>query len=431
MTREQAAEWERRTEREFDLWASSKFCDLLRKNNWYDMQDIAYIGYLLNGDSWAAIKYRLPRPGMPYALRIHLFEADRVLNPDTQAFYSMGVISRNPNNGNRIVSGVEIDSDGAVVAYWICNKYPYDPTNLYETSKWVRVEAFNWETGLPNILQICHDERPEQYRGVPYLAPVIEVLKQVSRYTEAELTAAIIKSFFTIFFEEQYPTGGTGIPVSEALNTQDKVSLDANDFELGPGTINALPPGYKANTVDGSRTLSTFEPFTNQLIKQIGAAIEMPNEVLMKAFNSSYSASRAALLQAWSVFKMRREWFARDFNQPIYEIWLMEAVATGRIEAPGFFDDLIIQKAWCGSQWYGPVMGVLDPVKEAQGAALRIAHGLSTREKEAAEMTGTDWDQNIEQLAMEQKTMEGLGVMVPGANIPLETIDEEGGKPKE
>ncbi|WP_094607742.1 phage portal protein [Sporomusa silvacetica] len=434
ITSKEAEEWGQIVKEEFDLWASSKFCDVLRKNNWYDMQDIAYQRYLIDGDSFAAFKYRVPVPGMPYSLRIQLFEASRICNPGVQsllgAISPWSVVVKNPDNGNRIINGVEVDDDGAVVAYWICNKYPYDPTNT-QLPKWVRVEAFGKLTGQPNILQISHDERPEQYRGVPYLAPVLEVLKQVGRYTEAELTAAIIKSFFSVFFKESY--AGTGFPIEQALSQRDKVSLNPNDFELGSGTMNVLPPGYDVTSVDASRTLSTYEPFTNQLIKQIGAGLEQPYEVILKAFNSSYTASRAALLQAWAAYKIRRVWFSRDFNQPSYETWLGEAVAIRRIKAPGFFTNPLIRKAWCNAEWYGPVMGVLDPVKEVQASAARVQQGISTREKEAAEMTGTSWDENIERLAIEQERMQALGLpLEPVAKTKTDEKEpEEGGSVKE
>lgn len=424
---EDAKAWQRKTEKEFHLWANSKFCDLHKKNNFYDMQDIAYVGYLLNGDSWVALKYRKPLPNMPYMLRLQLFEADRVCNPDSAVFGGMTLLSvqaKNPNNGNRILNGVEIDEDGAVVAYWICNRHLYDPTNMMQPAKWARVEAFGKDTGQPNILQICHDERPEQYRGVPYLAPVIEAFKQVGRYTEAELTAAIIKAFFTLFFEQQNGNDLGFDPVTEALSPEEKVSLNASEFELGPGSMNVLPPGFSVKSIDASRTLSTFEPFTNSIIKQIASCLEQPYEVLLKAFNSSYSASRAALLQGWAAYKIRRVWFTRDFNQPIYESWLAEAIAIGRIDAPGFFDDPLIRLAWCGAEWYGPVMGVIDPVKEAQGANLRIQLGLSTAEKEAAEMTGTNFDDNIQVRGMELRDMQAAGVI----NQPITTIIQKGGK---
>jgi lambda family phage portal protein len=409
----EAATWAKRTQEEFDLWASSKLCDIYRKNNFYDMQDMAYIDYLVDGDAFAVLRYQPPRPNMPYLLRLQLIEGTRVCNPGVQALIGAvvpwTVVVQNPDNGNRIVNGVEIDSDGGVVAYHICNRYPYDPTNLSQNPDWARVEAFGGVTGLPNILQISHDERPEQYRGVPYLAPVIEVIKQVSRYSNAELTAAIIKAFFTLFFTESMPHADGVEPVEavvQQLNGIPRQPLDPNSMELGPGTMNTLPMGYDVKTVDSQRSLSTFEPFTRELIKQIGAAIGQPYEVLIKSFNSSYTASRAALLQAWSEFKMRREWFARDFCQPTYEAWMAEAVFLGRIDAPGFFDDPLLHKAWCNTEWYGPVMGVLDPVKEAQAASARVLYGFSTREKESMEMTGTSWDENVERLAIEKAKLE-------------------------
>ena len=56
-------------------------------------------------------------------------------------------------------------------------------------------KAFGDKTGSPNVLMIYETERAEQYRGVPHLAPVIEALKQLTRYSEAEMMAAVINGF--------------------------------------------------------------------------------------------------------------------------------------------------------------------------------------------------------------------------------------------
>lgn len=422
LTAEQAKEWQRNTLREFNLWAESKACDLYRKNNFYDMQDIVYLSYLIDGDAWAAIKYRKPLPGCPYCTRIQLFEASRVCNPDaTTAFGPVSpwaVETINPKNGNRIISGVEIDSDGAVVAYWIANRVPFDLTNPAGKLDWVRVEAYGRRSGRLNVLQISHEERPEQYRGVPYIAPAIEVLKQVSRYTSAELTAAIVKSYFTLFFtSKDSSTGDMGDVLNSTYAPHERVvPEDLDGIEVGAGTLNLLPEGIDVKAIDGSRNLSTFEPFVNNLICQIGASLGIPSEVLLSRFQSSYSAARAALLQAAAVFRTRRTWFARDFCKPIYEAWLAEAVVIGRVKAPGFGSDPVITKAWSGADWFGPVMGLLDPVKEVNGAALRIKYGLSTAEREAAELTGTDFDSNVDQIAIEHGTWQGKGLEVPRAD---------------
>ena len=149
----------------------------------------------------------------------------------------------------------------------------------------------------------------------------------------------------------------------------------------------------------------------------------------MKCFNSSYSASRAALLQAWEQYKIRREWFARDFCQPTYEMWLAEAVAIGRVKADGFFSDPKIRFAYCNAEWYGPSMSILDPVRDVNGATLRIAAGLSTPEREAAEMTGSDFEENIKVIKRNLAQMIEAGITPANVNIVIEENgDEENGK---
>lgn len=420
---EEARAWARKVRTEFDLWAESKDCDIYRKNNLYDMQSIAYQGYLTDGDSFAVFRRKPTTPDMPYTLRLQLIEGNRVSNPLTDSTYvtgdPTGVEALNPNNGNRILNGVEIDTDGAIVAYWVSNQVPGEPITSVLTT-WARVEAYGKRTSIQNVLQISNDTRPEQYRGVPYLAPVIETLKQVYRYTNAELTSAIIKSYFALFFTEAVTNSGSlnDMLADNGVDDPTEPVVDVSEYNLGPGTLNALPKGVDVKSVDASNAQSTFEVFSTQLIKQIGAALNQPYEVLMKNFNSSYSASRAAMLQAWEEYKLRRKWFARDFCQPIYEVWLMEAVANGRIEAPGFFDDPLIRKAWCNADWFGPTMSILDPVKDMNGSTLRVQNGVSTREREAAEMTGTDLEENIAQLAFEKQLMEKYGMGLADAVNP-------------
>ena len=420
---EEARAWARKVRAEFDLWAESKDCDIYRKNNLYDMQSIAYQGYLTDGDSFAVFRRKPTTPDMPYTLRLQLIEGNRVSNPLTDSTYvtgdPTGVEALNPDNGNRILNGVEIDTDGAIVAYWVSNQVPGEPITSMLTT-WARVEAYGKRTSIPNVLQISNDTRPEQYRGVPYLAPVIETLKQVYRYTNAELTSAIIKSYFALFFTEAVTNSGSlnDMLADNGVDDPTEPVVDVSEYNLGPGTLNALPKGVDVKSVDASNAQSTFEVFSTQLIKQVGAALNQPYEVLMKNFNSSYSASRAAMLQAWEEYKLRRKWFARDFCQPIYEVWLMEAVANGRIEAPGFFDDPLIRKAWCNADWFGPTMSILDPVKDMNGSTLRVENGVSTREREAAEMTGTDLEENIAQLAFEKQLMEKYGMGLADAVNP-------------
>lgn len=427
MSPEAAKEWEKRTESEFSLWAENKYsCDATGMNTFAGMQQLALVSWLQSGDVFCVIKRREAKRQRPYSLRLHIVEADRVRTPIEYGGVTVGPMSegKNPENGNRIFDGIEVDDDGLAVAYYVHNTYPWQITS--EPTKWQRVEAIGERTGLPNVLHIMSSERPDQYRGVTYLAQVIEPLLQLRRYTEASLTAAIIQSFFTAWIITK--TDPTKIPVNEvgggniagipSMNPfADNMSLGQREYEMGPGQVVHLEPDEDIKFGDPNIPTAGFDAFVKTFCQQVGAALGLPYEVLLKTYNSSYSASRAALLEAWEEFRMRRAWFVADFCQPTYEIWLAEAVALGRIYAPGFFADPLIRAAWCGARWIGPVQGQLDPLKEANAAVTLTEHGFKTHEQITRELGGGDWEANVEQLATENRKLSearGLPVAIAG-----------------
>ena len=213
----------------------------------------------------------------------------------------------------------------------------------------------------------------------------------------------MVESFFTAFITTESDPSEN--PFNEVGSDYPEVSDDPNDYEMGPGQINMLRPGESITFGDPKRPASGFTSFEKAICEQVGAALEIPADLLLKSFNSSYSASRAALLEAWKGFKMRREWFANDFCKPIYEVWLTEAVALGRVSAPGFFTDPARRAAFLGSEWIGPSQGQLDPTKEIQAESMAVAEGFSTREQSTIRLNGGQWDANVEQLTRENEKL--------------------------
>ena len=98
-----------------------------------------------------------------------------------------------------------------------------------------------------------------------------------------------------------------------------------------------------------------------------------------------------------------RDDFVDSFCQPIYEEFLTEAVARGRIQAPGFFNDPAIRKAYCECTWPGPSQTSLNPVQEVTAAIKRVEQGFSTAQEETAKRTGGNYNRNIRQRAAEAR----------------------------
>lgn len=405
---EQAEEWEKNVKAEFKLWAERKdACDATRMNGFYEIQQLAFISWLMSGDVFVLLKHEETDKNRPYTLRLHVIEADRCSTPQSNVSYLYNMTEGKTESGNRIYDGVEVDESGGVVAYHIRNTYPFQVS--VEETHWTRIEAYGKETGLPNVVHIMNSERPEQYRGVSYLAQIIEPMLQIRRYTEAEITAAIVESFFTAFVKTN--VGADGLPFNDTTpEGEEKEKYDPNEYEMGPGQINVMNPGEEIQLAEPKRPASGFEGFVKAMCTQMGAALEIPRDLLLKEFNSSYSASRGALLEAWKSFRMYRGWFVSDFCNPIYEVWLSEAVATGRINAPGFFGDRRTKEAWMGAEWIGPSQGQLDPVKEITAEIMAVGEGFSTHEDSTVRLNGGNWGANMDKLETElKKKKEVLG----------------------
>ena len=394
LSAEEARAWNRKTKQEFELWAADLSCDFYGRNNFYELQRIAYANELTDGDCFCLFRRRVPRGDNPYSLKLQLIEAQRVSNPNG---YSIGVECAGKKKGSRIVNGIEVDKSGIMQAIWVSNRIWDELNTLNSELSWQRVKFQGEKSGLRNILHLCYDLRIEQFRGEPYLSPVIETIKNLSRYADAELTSAIIKAFFALFFEQDEGN----FDLNQMGFEKNEPCLDVDEYKAESGSEVALPRGVKVKSITNASAQSTFESFTTQFIQQISAALNLPAELLLKRFQSSYSASKAALLQAQEEFRQRRLAFVQDFCQPIYENFLIEAVALGRIEAAGFFDDAVKRRQWSSADWRTETSHLLDPLKEVQASQLKLALGLSTYEKEAAELTGTDFFENAESLKLE------------------------------
>ncbi len=273
------------------------------------------------------------------------------------------------------------------------------------------------------MLHLYRKLRIGQSRGVPDLAAVIEPLKMLERYTEAEITAAVMSGMFSVFVKT---SNGDGLNLDEEARPASPYSPGSalpepstgREVQMGSGAIIDLLPDEDVEFADPKRPNTAFDPFVMAILRQIGVALELPFEVLVKHFTASYSAARAALLEAWRFYLNRRAWLVSQFCQPVYEEWLSEAVAIGRIQAPGFFDDPAIRKAYCRAVWVGPGRGQINPDAETKASVRRIEAGISTREKEAMELDGSDFDILHTQLVQEKKMRVEGGLELPVALLP-------------
>ncbi|MBQ2617194.1 MAG: phage portal protein [Synergistaceae bacterium] len=387
MDEEQCAEWASVMEAEFDYWASSRNADFGRELTFYELQTLALKSILLDGEVIAILRSRKV-PGFPYTLCVQLVESERLQTPPSR----MGAL---------MDEGVELNADGNVCAYWIANRNPNAELIGQRPVEYKRIPASE------AVLHLFMRERIGQHRGVPFLAPVIETLKQLTRYTDAELMAAVVSGMYSIFFEHALREDGTYTDDEYASEEGygETPGLEGLSTEMMYGSVMDLPEGVKATSVSPGRPNQNFALFIESLAHQIGGALGIPQELLFLHFTASYSASRGALLEAWKMFKYWRRWFAENFCQRVYEAFLDEAVSLGRVDAPLYMKDDYHAKLYSWAEWVGPSQGQLDPTKEVAASVARIENNLSTYQRECGELTGEDWDLVMSTLTREREKL--------------------------
>lgn len=408
LTPKQTADLNTELAEKFEWWACDpRECDYEARDTFYIKESTVLQSMLLSGDCPVLFPLK-PRLNTLFDLRIRVLEADRVVNP------------AKVDPSKNIFNGVELDDEGELLAYHIAKRHPLASTSSRMMNmpmlpdETVRVEPFGALTGRRNMTLLIKPERPEQRRGVPIIASCLELLKQHGRYIDATVVAAVIQSYFTAFITQEFPDPTI---FSDLLTEEQKQQiLDFNPYnvQLGPGVVNFMRPGHAVNFSAPTQPHSTFGEFSIACAKFVGAATGVPYEILLKQFNASYSASRAALLEFWKRVRKYRSIMVDGLCQPAYQEWCVDAVLLGRIDGfKGDITDPLVRRALTRCNWTGASAGSLDPQKEVAAAEGKVNAGFSTIERESMELNGSNWRDNVRQLSTEKTEYDDADLTFP------------------
>lgn len=399
LTDEAADAWEEDVERKFRVFAESKNCDVERTLNFYQLQYLAFMSPMLSGDVFFMLPW-IDMPGSPFETCIRLIESDLCCNP-----------SGLPDTTD-VAGGIRVDKYGAPSHYYFASKFPVGNSLTAMTpTEWIEVPAWDVTSGRRNVHHIFNKTRPGQRRGMPFLSAIFVQLKQISRLSDAKLMQNLIQSFFTVFIKDTASTGGLAPGYADSTSVVENTDPNKEfQYEMGSANVVELDQNKDIVVADPKRMDGGFKDFFDSLVMQIGASCEIPFEQVMLHFSASYSASRAALIEAYKFYKSQRASFAMNFCQPVYEAWLHEMIIKGYITAPGFMDDPFRRAYWSKAKWSGAGMGQIDTEKETNSAIARINANLSNNEDEYAQIYGGDWDSAFQRRVREYTKIEASGV---------------------
>lgn len=352
------------------------------------------------------------KPGGRYATCVRAIDPDRLSNP-----YGQPVTQK-------LRGGVEFDDDGEPVAYHVRNGHPADWYIVPVPMTWTRIERCT-PTGRPVFIHGFEPDREDQARAMSPFAALIKRLRMIGKFSDTELASATVNALFAAFVKSSLPIGeATAAFTPQTVTTLGDQRMNywsSNPPHLGGVRIPVMPLGDEIQINSSPRQTTAFPDFQAAFLQSIAAALGISYEQLSMDWSKvNYSSARAALNEVWRHTQMLFAAFVDQVVCPIHYAQLEEAFDRGYIKppagAPEFWD---MPGAYLRARWIGPGRGYVDPVKEAQGASMRIGAMISTLEDENADL-GRDLTDTLDQAADEEEMLKERGltrVLVSGSGL--------------
>lgn len=416
---DRATEIERRIEAAFARFARNVGFDGESLN---EILQQAYFSTILNGDCIADIYC----DSEARSIRVRLIESDCLITPPRE----MG--------NERVRSGIELAANGRPVAYWLATGFEFNsdgfPINYYRRRKFMAgfqsLADGSWLFPRSGALFIHTPfDRPGQLRGLPIASRVIEDMKQLDRYMKAELDASVVASKPALFRTHPAVEAQAEVDAYDSFGVIPKATADETaeppqhepPINYGSGLMIDLWDGADMKAFNPSRPNPAYANFVDHKFSEIAANLGMSAEVALKKWNASYSASRAALLDAQQGYEIDRARFVDQFVRPLYNAWL--DLHADELGLTGYYTDPARRSAWRCAEWIGEQLPNIDPTKEIDAAAKRVQLCVSTLAREAQVATGTDIAANIRQRGYEEKLMREYGLVKDQNGQPIDMME--------
>lgn len=416
LSKEEARIITRQQERAFRLWCREAHAAGLA--HFFDLQSLAVRESLRCGE-YVFLARRLDKtPGRRFSFALQDVHPERLATPPEML------------DAWTMRDGVEIDPDtGAPVRYWFRN-----PAFAYEPDSWQAVDARRGH--VPLVFHGFRYSRSEQWRGEPALAAVVKLFKDKYDFLDYEVVAQILTASIPIAIQSSAGAFADGSAVQYGPDGK-PIEVPRRTFQrVNPGQFLYLNEGESAHPLQSNRPGNNFADFFRLILRTIGAAAGVPYEMVLKDFSqTNYSSARAALLEFWRVVTEYRNWFVRQFCDPVWAMVMEEALLRGYWAIPGcksvgeawlkFLADVDL---WTACWWSPPPRGYVDPLKEMQANALGLQIGVLSHSDVIGEQ-GRDAEEVFEQIARDREDLaeRGLNFTLAGAadKFPQETPPDE------
>jgi lambda family phage portal protein len=366
-------------------WGKKQNCSLDRKLSWVQLQRVVSRTVAVDGECFIR-KVRTDKN--PFGFALQIINADRV---DRTYGRTNPLILP---DGNQVFMGIEMDEDGAVVAYHVFNRHPSEAGSGQKQR--VRIPA-------EDMIHIFLPISDNQTRGIPWAAPAMMRMGILSDYIKAELIASQVGA-------SQMGAITTPVDPNEGAdpNAEAPDYNGAQPLDVQPGSFVHLDPGQELQMFNPNHPVSAFGTFVREAKLDIAAGLDVAYMTLTgDVASANYSSARVGLLDERDTWEGLQGFYVEELCASVFAGWMQ----TAFIAYPPFRVWLngIDWKVYDQAEWHPRSFPWVDPEKDTNAEKTKVQEGFTTRHRILAAQ-GWDFDETMEELAEEQKRIKELGL---------------------
>lgn len=312
--------------------------DALGEYDLLEMQQICMSGVFTDGEVFIRRRPRDARFGARLALPYQV----EVLEPDL-------LDTTIQNNGkNLVVEGVEYGPTGAIEAYHFLSEHP----GAVQHRRAPQSTRIHWS----DVIHIRRFDRPGQLRGVPWLAPVMMTIGELSDYQEAQILKQRMSALLAVMLKW---ASGSNRPADEQTGLE----------SLEPGAVVSLPDGAEPVPTDPPK-VDGYADFMKQGLRAVAAGVGVTYEALAVDLEKvNFSSARLGRNEMDRLVRMwQRGLMIAQFGTGM-ERWFREGMALMGHRGIEFTMD-----------WTPPRRILVDPTREIPAMVEEIDAGLNSRQ---------------------------------------------------
>lgn len=407
-----AREFGNAVERLFAEWANDPAsCDATGRSTFGALQGQWLKSQILTGDGMALLDYG-PKQNAAWRSSVALVDPIRIRTPGFQTY------------GVTVKDGIEIDSRGRPMAYWV--------REVNSPGQTKRIPTF-----LPNGTRMflhVFDGDAGAIRGVSPIAAAIGSLLQSMSAVDAGILSAHISAMMVGTLTSDLPNeaiiralGGDGAdPLTRIMENRvawhEGLKQSKADVDLGSARVVTLSTGERLDLHSVTKNFDAFDVILRHSLKEVAGALGVPYECLANdRSEASYASLKHATVEQRATAARKRAVLVEPFCAWALENVVQEAIAMRRLEFPtiGPYRRMSALDAFrelkrfaLRSKWIGPAIADPDPLREARATQLRVQMGLSPLSDEI-EATGKDAEETFDQIKRDRDALRARNLYLP------------------